>query len=145
CGILQGDLSGRGTESTDPEQQGEQGCGQCDRELSGDGTPLTAEPATEPASASATGGTPHHDTVSARRTRSVRMPRTSSDRMITTSRPAKATAAIVVIAYSAVAAPVSSVNSCAARLLVSGGRSFSFMCFFFLSRDASRPRLRSEE
>src|SRR5690606_38311263 len=78
-----------------------------------------------------------------RRTRSVRMPRTSSERMITTSRPAKATAAIVVIAYSAVAAPVSSVNSCAARLLVSGGRSFSFMCFFFLSRDASRPRLDS--
>ena len=39
------------------------------------------------------------------------MPRTSSLRMMTTSRPANATAAIVAIAYSAVAAPVSSPKS----------------------------------
>ena len=37
----------------------------------------------------------------------MRIPRTSSLRMITTSMPANATAAIVAIAYSAVAAPVS--------------------------------------
>ncbi len=41
--------------------------------------------------------------------------------MMTTSSPAKATAAIVAIAYSAVAAPDSSVNSDAARCRVSGG------------------------
>src|SRR5690606_37237531 len=47
--------------------------------------------------------------------------RTSSERMLTTSSPAKATAAIVALAYSAVAAPDSSVNSRAERRRVRRG------------------------
>src|SRR5690606_39053908 len=128
---LERDLRRRRAQPSDAQQQGDQGRRQGDGELGGDGAAFLAEPAASSAHRACTPGGARHETVSARRTRSVRMPRTSSERMITTSRPAKATAAIVVIAYSAVAAPVSSVNSCAARLLVSRGRSFSFMCFFF--------------
>src|SRR5690606_32927294 len=134
-GILQRHLRRRRAQRPDPEQQGEQGGGERDGELGCDRPPLAAPSAALLARA-------HHDTVSARRTRSVRMPRTSSERMITTRSPANATAAIVVMAYSAVAAPVSSVNIRAARPRVSAGRSFFVMSFLLsssLSWDASRP------
>src|SRR5690606_39209928 len=106
--ILQAHTCRGGREGTDAERDQQHQHGQDDRELGCDRAAIVSGPAA-------------HDTVSARRTRSVRMPRTSSERMITTSSPAKATAAIVAMAYSAVAAPDSSVNSRAERRRVRRG------------------------
>jgi len=82
-GVLQPHVPRSGAEYARTQQEYERDRGQRHRELGGDGARIAAESA------------PDHATVRARRTRSVRMPRTSSDRMITTRRPAKATAATV--------------------------------------------------
>jgi hypothetical protein len=69
---------------------------------------LVAPDRAEPGRAEPQGARTDQPTVSACRTRSVRMPCTSPERMIATRSPANDTAAMITIAYSAVAAPVSS-------------------------------------
>src|SRR5690606_12190172 len=120
-GILQGHLRGGGAERPEPEHDGEDD----DRQRHGEFCDSRAQLTTcsHPAP---------HSTERARRTRSVRMSRTSSDRMMTTRSPANATAAIVVMAYSAVAAPVSSAKSSIARRRVKAGRGYVFMMFLSL-------------